>query len=108
MGAVLLLPFFKEPGREGSCVKRPVITAAICLAIASALYTQTELLHGVWPAVWLAAIGGALLLGSLHPRLAKAMPYIALAAAACLYVSMYERLVTQPLQSLLHQNQQKF
>lgn len=85
-------------------MKRPVITAAICLAIASALYTQTELLHGVWPAVWLAAIGGALLLGSLHPRLAKAMPYIALAAAACLYVSMYERLVTQPLQSLLHQN----
>lgn len=85
-------------------MKRPVIVAAICFAVASALGTQTELLHDVWPVVWLLVIGGTLFLGSFHPKLAKAVPYIAIMAAACLYVSGYQRLAVQPLQSLVHQN----
>lgn len=85
-------------------MKRPVIVAAICLAAAAALGTQTGLLRDIWPVVWLLVIGGALFLGSFHQKLVRVVPYIALAAAACLYVSVYQRLAVQPLQSLVHQN----
>ena len=85
-------------------MKRPMIAAAICLAIASAVGTRTELLRGVWPAVWLVVIGGAVLIGSFHKNLVKMIPYIALTAAALLYVVGYQRVVVQPVQTLVKQN----
>ena len=44
-------------------MNRPVIVAAVCLAAASAIGTQTGLLLEVPLAVWLVIAGGALLLG---------------------------------------------
>lgn len=81
-------------------MKRPVIAAALCLAAASAVGTRTGLLDGVWPAVWVALIGAGVLLCSLHRRLAKFLPWVALAAFSCLYVSGYQRLISGPIAAL--------
>ena len=64
-------------------MNRPVIVAAVCLAAASAIGTQTGLLLEVPLAVWLVIAGAAVLLGGFHRGLARALPYVILAAAAC-------------------------
>lgn len=81
-------------------MNRPVIVAAVCLAAASAIGTQTGLLLEVPLAVWLVIAGAAVLLGGFHRGLARALPYVILAAAACLYVGGYQRVTAKPVQSL--------
>lgn len=81
-------------------MKRPVAATAVCLALASALGTRTELLNHIWPAVWIAIIGVSIILGSLHPYLKKSQPWILLAAFSCLYVTTYQRLISRPVGAL--------
>ncbi len=81
-------------------MKRPMIAAAVCLALASALGTQTGLLDRIWPAVWIAVIGGAVALSALNHRLRKPLPWIVLAALSCLYVTGYQRVVSKPVELL--------
>lgn len=85
-------------------MKRPMIAAAFCLAAASALGTRTELLNGVWPAVWIVIAGGAVILSSLHRYFRKMLPWVVLAALSCLYVTGYQRLLSKPVEALARDN----